>query len=106
MLDEELTKITNSMQEKLGQDNSAMIADDFGMLISANRNTQEALKQAHDKIKSLEADKEKLVLANGNLLKQIPMESDTVSVKETSRDEPSQRISLSDAFDANGNFRH
>lgn len=104
MQDEELTKITNSMQEKLGADNSAMIADDFGMLISANRNTQEALKKAQEEIASLQADKEKLVLANGNLLKQIPMASD--KPKEKSEDEPLSHISLSDAFDKNGNFRH
>ena len=42
MTDEELLKITDSMQEKLG-DNAGVIADDIGLLITGNSNSQKAL---------------------------------------------------------------
>ena len=64
MTDEELTKITDSMQDKLGTDNSALIADDIGSLITANATTQKTLRERDDEIAKLKADKEKLILAN------------------------------------------
>ena len=36
MTDEELTKITDSMQDKLGTDNSALIADDIAAIDARN----------------------------------------------------------------------
>ena len=104
MTDEELIKITDSMQEKLG-DNSAVIADDIGLLITGNANSQKALQERDAEIERLKTTNEKLVLANGNLLKQIPQEHIT---KRTEQDdsEVTKPIKLSDAFDANGNFKH
>ena len=79
MTDEELIKITDSMQEKLG-DNSAVIADDIGLLITGNTNSQKALQERDAEIERLKATNE-----------------DASEVKT---------IKLSDAFDANGNFKH
>lgn len=105
MLDEELTKITTSMQEKLGKDNSAMIADDLGLLMTANGKAQEALSKAQAEIATLKADKEKLVLANGNLLKQIPMGNDISPTERKEEKSFTSSFSFSDAFDERGNFR-
>ena len=74
MGDEELTKFLDGVQEKLGKENSALIADDLGILISSNAETQKALKDRDAKIEKLRERNEKLILANGNLLKQIPAE--------------------------------
>ena len=57
MTDEDLIKITDSMQEKLGTDNSALIADDIGLLITGNANSQQALRERDDEIARLKADK-------------------------------------------------
>lgn len=104
MTDEELIKITDSMQEKLG-DNSAVIADDIGLLITGNTNSQKALQERDAEIERLKATNEKLVLANGNLLKQIPVEK--ANTKRSDEDASEVKtIKLSDAFDANGNFKH
>lgn len=104
MTDEELIKITDSMQEKLG-DNSAVIADDIGLLITGNTNSQKALQERDAEIERLKATNEKLVLANGNLLKQIPVEK--ANPKRSDEDASEVKtIKLSDAFDANGNFKH
>lgn len=105
MTDEDLIKITDSMQEKLGADNSALIADDIGLLITGNANSQNTLRERDEEIARLKADKEKLILANGNLLKQVPVEhKGTTEVADKS--EEVTNITLSDAFDANGNFKH
>ena len=106
MTDEELLNITNSIEEKLGKENSALIADDIGLLMTGNAKSQQALQDRDSQIADLKAKNEKLVLANGNLLKQVPMESET-SVKRP-KDENSEdvKINLSDAFDKSGRFIH
>lgn len=102
MSDEELTKFIDGIQDKLGKENSAVIADDLGVLISSNAKTQQSLKERDEKIEKLRERNEKLILANGNLLKQIPAED---SGSETPREEaPKKSINLMDAFDAHGRF--
>ena len=101
MSDDELIKITDQIQEKLGADNAAVIADDLGLLITANAATQKALQERDNTIKELTDTKERLIAANGNLLKQVP-----VVEKKAEDEKPKQTINLADAFDARGNFRH
>ena len=105
MTDEELLKITNSIEEKLGAEASATIADDIGLLMTGNAKSQQAIQDRDSQIADLKAKNEKLVLANGNLLKQVPMESET-SVKSRPKDDNSEEshINLSDAFDKSGKF--
>ena len=107
MTDEELLKITNSIEEKLGAEASATIADDIGLLMTGNAKSQKAIQDRDSQIADLKAKNEKLVLANGNLLKQVPMESET-SVKSRPKDVNSEdvKINLSDAFDKSGRFIH
>lgn len=101
MSDDELIKITDQIQEKLGADNAAVIADDLGLLITANAATQKALQERDNTIKELNDTKERLIAANGNLLKQVP-----VVEAKVEDDKPKQTINLADAFDARGNFKH
>lgn len=101
MSDDELIKITDQIQEKLGADNAAVIADDLGLLITANAATQKALQDKDNTIRELSDAKERLIAANGNLLKQVP-----VVEKKVEDEKPKQTINLADAFDARGNFKH
>ena len=101
MSDDDLIKITDQIQEKLGADNAAVIADDLGLLITANAATQKALQDRDNTIRELTDTKERLIAANGNLLKQVP-----VVEKKVEDEKPKQTINLADAFDARGNFRH
>jgi hypothetical protein len=106
MTDEELLKITNSIEEKLGKENSAVIADDIGLLMTGNAKAQENLQNLQGQVNDLKAKNEKLVLANGNLLKQVPQESET-SVNNRPKGETNSEeshINLSDAFDKSGRF--
>lgn len=102
MSDDELIKITDQIQEKLGADNAAVIADDLGLLITANAATQKALQDRDNTIRELTDAKERLIAANGNLLKQVPV----VERKVDDDEKPKKAINLADAFDARGNFRH
>ena len=106
MTDEDLLKITNSIEEKLGAENSATIADDIGLLMTGNAEAQKLIQDKDAEIKSLKEKNEKLVLANGNLLKQVPVEGrvDPKQSKVASKSEESHSINLSDAFDKSGRF--
>lgn len=106
MSDDELTKIIDGMQEKLGAENSAIIADDLGILISGNAEAQKRSKAQDERIKQLMAHNEKLILANGNLLKQMPVEHSEPVDRRDNDDAPKRKINLNDAFDAHGRFIH
>ena len=43
MNEEQITKISDSIKEKLGEEASALIADDLGILITQNKEVQEKL---------------------------------------------------------------
>ena len=105
MTDEELLKITSSIEEKLG-DSSALIADDLGLLITGNSKAQQTLADRESEIRSLKSTNEKLVIANGNLLKQVPVEhkiADEPKARQSSEVQE-EKINLSDAFDSSGRF--
>lgn len=104
MNDKEFTEITKSIEDKL-EDKSAMIADDLGRMMTGFETMQQTLKDKDSRIKELEKDKEKLVLANGNLLKQIPVTRDDGDSNDND-DKPSyENFDFKDAFDENGNFK-
>ncbi|MBR5434449.1 MAG: hypothetical protein IK117_08425 [Bacteroidales bacterium] len=103
MTDEEITRFTDSLQEKLGEENSAVIADDLGELITINANTQKSLAEKDKEIARLAAVNEKLVISNGNLLKRVPVEHKSVPV-ERQQSVEEKPISFGDIFDKNGNF--
>lgn len=104
MTDEELTRFTDSLQEKLGEENSAVIADDLGELITLNASTQKALSDKDKEIARLTAVNEKLVISNGNLLKRVPVEHKSVPV-ERQQSVEEKPISFEEIFDKNGNFK-
>ena len=103
MGDEELTKIIDGLQDKLGKENSAVIADDLGVLISIHADTQQALKDRDQKFEKLRERNEKLFLATGTLLKQLPAEgSEPVIYHEEKAD--NKAITFNVIFDAHGKF--
>lgn len=107
MDDKELIKITDSLTEKLGEEQSALIADDIGLLITANADIQKSIQSKDEEIAKLKSDKEKLVSANSNLLRQIPMgfEAPKPAPKPEPEETSLSHFSFRDAFDENGNFK-
>ena len=73
MLEKEFEKITKSIQDKLGKENTSLIADDLGKLITDNATMNKDIKQRDERISKQEQDKEALITSNGNLLQQVAM---------------------------------
>ena len=102
MNNSELTNITNSFKEKLGEENYALISDDIGILLTKNSEVLEELDKKDNEIKDLSSRNEKLVSANGSLLKQVSMgvDKEIVEVNETKKS-----FNFKDAFDEKGRFK-
>lgn len=100
-----LDDITNSIKEKLGDDNVAIIGDDLGMLITENNKSINTINELNEKVNTLE-DKNKLLSnANSRLLTQIPMEKDDTKEREEKEKPSVESFTLKDLFDAKGHFK-
>jgi hypothetical protein len=104
MLNEELDAITSSMKEKLGDENSAMISDDLGELITKNNESINKITELQRQVELLKSKNDTLVSANSRLLQQIPMEKeyDTKVQKEEKKE---MSFNFMDAFDNKGHFK-
>lgn len=95
--------IRSSISEKLGDENSAIISDDFTNMMALEKKFNEeleAVKQERDKLKT---NNEKLVSANLNLQLKIGSE-----VKEESKNkeiEDDKPFNFASVFDEKGNFK-
>lgn len=104
MQDNDLQTIIDSISEKVGKENSALIADDIGKLITINSSVVDDMKKKDTEISRLTQTNEKLIIANGNLLQSIPMGKEE---KREDKEEKEERksTSLRDCFDERGNFK-
>ena len=107
MLEKDFEKLTKSIQDKLGKENTSLIADDLGKLITDNANMNEILKKREERISKLELDKEALITTNGNLLQQVAMGDDTslINKNEPKDEEPLKPFDYRSVFDEKGNFK-
>ena len=83
-----IEEYTNKIREKLGEDNSAKIADDIANMLTYDSKMKKDIK-----------DKEMLIEANGNLLQQVPFGKE--EPKATVDDEP-KKFDFKSVFDKNG----
>lgn len=105
MKTEDFENIINSMRTKLGEENSALIADDLGTLITDNTQMNSEIKTKDTQISKLKQDKENLITSNGNLLQQISMGDDTSSRPSNKKEEKEdKKFSFKSCFDEKGNF--
>lgn len=104
MTEEELNKINDNIKGKIGDEAFAMIGDDLGTIITGREVMDQTIRDRDSEIADLKSKNEKLVAANAQLFKQIPVGHNS---RETEEEEsPTKNISLKDCFDANGNFKH
>ena len=104
MTDDKILELTGRIEETLGKENSAMISDTLGEILTGNNENMKAIAERDAQIKSLQDRNEKLVAANGALLQKVPMvRSEEDKPKE---EKPAPKINLKDAFDSKGNFIH
>lgn len=104
MNSEELNTFLDSMKEKLGEENSALISDDLGNLITKNTEVYNNLNNKDKEISRLNDLNQKLVSANGSLLQQVG-----ASLEKPSHGEPEdshkKSFNFRDAFDEKGRFK-
>ena len=105
MTEEELSKINDNMKDKIGEESFAMILDDIGTIMTGREVMEQSIKERDDTIADLKSKNEKLVAANAQLFKQIPVGHNSREADDE-EDSPTKNIRLADAFDANGNFKH
>ena len=105
MKEDLLKGITDSITEKLGEENASIIADDIGKLITANTQTIETINSLSEKISTLEETNQKLVAANGSLLQQIPTVADFEKHQNEDATEEKKTFNFKDAFDKSGYFK-
>lgn len=107
MIEKEFEKITKSIQDKLGKENTSLIADDLGKLITDNATMNKDIQQRDERISKLEKDKEALITTNGNLLQQVAMgdEGNLINKNEPNDNEPPKPFDYRSVFDEKGNFK-
>lgn len=105
MNSEELNTFLDSMKEKLGEENSALISDDLGNLITKNTEVYNMMGNKDKEIANLKSLNEKLVSANGSLLQQVSagFEKNPHDIDE--EDTPKKSFNFMDAFDEKGHFK-
>ena len=101
MKDEELKAITDSIEEKIGNENSAIIADDLGKLFTLNKQTIDTISKLESEKTDLVNKNEKLITANGNLLQQIPMQKEEIK----QQDDEIKPFNFRSVFDEKGNIK-
>lgn len=98
---ERLKEIENNIREKLGEDTSALIADDLGTLLTENETTINEIETKDIEINQLKTHNTQLIASNGNLLQQISM--GTNENKQEIKKE-NEKINLKDLFNEKGEF--
>lgn len=104
MNNEELEAITNSIKSKLGDEATALIVDDLGTLINKNTQVHNSILSKDNEITKLKDDKEKLVIANGNLLQQVAM-TNTIKKDEKDEEDSLADFDFKSIFDSKGKFK-
>ena len=103
MTEDELNSISNSIKDKVGEEAFATISDDIGKIITGRESMAQEIKERDTTITDLKEKNQRLVDANANLFKQIPKSSDPEVVKDETE---TKHVSIFDAFDKSGNFKH
>ena len=105
MKNDEFQNKMTSMQEKIGEDNSALILDDIGILLADNKAMNETIESKDKEIASLKKRNESLLNVNANLLKQVPMGTEDDLKPEVKKEEKKEPFDFRSAFDEYGNFK-
>lgn len=104
MKNEDITKLTQKIQEKIGQENSALISEELATLISDTANVNSQMEKQSSEIETLKSDKEKLLDVNSKLFLQVSQGYDESLIDEK-KPEEKKPFSFKSCFDEKGNFK-
>lgn len=94
--------VRTSISEKIGEENTGLISDDFATMMTLEKEYADRLKETEKERDILKERNEKLINANANLLMKIGTE-----VKEPAREEVEDEkpFNFASLFDDKGNFK-
>lgn len=84
--------ITNSIKNKLGEEESGKIADDLANLLIHDKSLNDSISEKDKNISKLKDDKDILVQANANLLSKIPMGKASDDSFENQKEDESPKV--------------
>lgn len=99
-----INDIIAGMQEKLGEENSSIIADDFASLIAYDSSQNEELNKRKNEIDKLSKNNEMLVKSNGKLLQQVSAFTSSDDEEEKQKEVKKEPLDYRTLFDKNGKF--
>ena len=102
----QLSKIVDTIQEKLGKEESGKIADDLANILVFEEANSKTIKEKDATIEKQRKDKEMLIEANGNLLLHVPQAREEESFFEDGRKDskPTEPFDYRTVFE-NGKFK-
>ena len=104
MNSEELEALTQSIFDKLGEENSALIVDDVASIITKNNETISTIKELKADKEKLKSRNDMLIDSNAKLMQQIPRGPSIDDVKEEKETE-NTKIDLMSCFDEMGRLK-
>lgn len=105
MKNEDFKKRISGIEEKLGEENASIIADELANLISDNISMNKLLEEKENTITEKTELNNKLVMANSSLLQQVGVPEDSFQKKPSlKKEDEEEKISWNDCFDKKGNF--
>ena len=105
MQNKEFQDKMKQIQEKIGEDASALILDEIGVLLTDNLNMNKEIETKDKELAQQKARNEKLLEVNANLLQQVPMGMETPKEREEQKKEERKPFDFRQAFDEYGNFK-
>lgn len=102
---ETLSNIVDTIQEKLGKEESGKIADSLANILIIEEANSKTIQEKDDKIQKLGKDKDMLIEANGNLLLHQAQAKEEDSFFEEGKKENKQPFDFRSVFDNKGHFK-
>lgn len=104
MKKEEMENIINIVREKIGEENSGMIADELVTIISDNNSLNQSIEEKDKKINLLKQDKENLLEVNGNLFQRLGIGEETEKEDKEEKENNPHDFNFKSAFNEKGEF--
>ena len=102
----DLSKIVDTIQEKLGKEEAGKIADSLAEILVYEEANTKTLKEKDDLIAKQKKDKEMLIEANGNLLLHVPQAKEEETFFENGGKDPqTEPFDFRSVFDEKGKFK-
>lgn len=102
---ETLSNIVDTIQEKLGKEESGKIADSLANILIIEESNSKTIKEKDEIIEKGKKDREMLIEANGNLLLHQSQAKEEDSFFEGKKEEKNEPFDFRSIFDEKGKFK-